>query len=233
MTLPFAGHPVGARKAAEAKNEEDKIHSAYRFLLGDLMPFGRNARIHLEHGGENESEEHYRTVTYWYGAPAASLVKSDTLKIGDLASEAAHSYVSRDASEPYEITSRYELGPDTMRAQEGPSAEPADAADFEFEAEAGKNYRIWVRGRNLDGKNLSDAFWMQFDDDIGTPRVAASYRTEKGFGNWLDRFPRGAIGLVEFAPAGGSEDNHVCAHPRSTVSASSRDIPDTFWSRSG
>jgi hypothetical protein len=31
MTLPFAGHPVGARTAAEAKSDEDKIHSAYRF----------------------------------------------------------------------------------------------------------------------------------------------------------------------------------------------------------
>jgi hypothetical protein len=88
MTLPFAGHPVGARNAAEAKDDEDKIHSAYRFLLGDLMPFGKNARITLEHGGENESDEHYRTVSYWYGAPAASLVKADTLQIGDTASGA-------------------------------------------------------------------------------------------------------------------------------------------------
>jgi hypothetical protein len=41
MTLPFAGHPVGARNAKVAKNEEDKIESAYRFLLADLMPFGK------------------------------------------------------------------------------------------------------------------------------------------------------------------------------------------------
>ena len=55
MTLPFAGHPTGARKAAEATCEEDKIESAYRFLLADLMPFGRNARIQLEHGGVDDS----------------------------------------------------------------------------------------------------------------------------------------------------------------------------------
>jgi hypothetical protein len=59
MTLPFAGHPVGARSPREAKCEEDMIESAYRFLLADLMPFGRNARIQLEHGGVNESTEHY------------------------------------------------------------------------------------------------------------------------------------------------------------------------------
>jgi hypothetical protein len=112
MTLPFAGHPVGARNLKEAKNDEDKIHSAYRFLLADLMPFGKNARIHLEHGGINQSTEHYKTVAYWYGAPGASLVKTDELKIGDPASEQAHHYVSPNASKPYEITSRYEWGPD-------------------------------------------------------------------------------------------------------------------------
>ena len=77
MTLPFAGHPVGARDEQEAKNDEDKIESAYRFLLADLMPFGKNARIRLEHGGTDESDEHYETVTYWYGLPGASLVQTD------------------------------------------------------------------------------------------------------------------------------------------------------------
>jgi hypothetical protein len=112
MTLPFAGHPVGARNVQEARNEEDKIHSAYRFLLADLMPFGKNARITLEHGGLNDSTEHYKTVAYWYGAPAASLVRTDELDVGDAASEQAHDYVSPQASKPYQITSRYEWGPD-------------------------------------------------------------------------------------------------------------------------
>src|SRR5713226_5118397 len=118
MTLPFAGHPTGARNETEAKNEEDKIESAYRFLLADLMPFGRNAVIRLEHGGENQSTEHYETVTYWYGLPAASLVKTDELQIGDSSSEAAHQYRSPQASEPYEISSRYEWGVDTLAEKE-------------------------------------------------------------------------------------------------------------------
>ncbi|PYL01822.1 MAG: hypothetical protein DME19_00330 [Verrucomicrobia bacterium] len=104
MTLPFAGHPVGARSEKEAKNDEDKIESAYRFLLADLMPFGKRAIIRLEHGGENQSLEHYETV--------------DELKIGDPESEKAHRYVSPDASEPYAITSRYEWGVDTLNGKE-------------------------------------------------------------------------------------------------------------------
>ena len=118
MTLPFAGHPCGAINEKEAKNKEDKIESAYRFLLADLMPFGKNAIIRLEHGAENDSTEHYQTVAYWYGLPAASLIKTDEVKIGDNRSERAHHYISKEASEPYEINSRYEWGPDTLHGQE-------------------------------------------------------------------------------------------------------------------
>lgn len=124
MTLPFAGHPTGAKDAKSAKEDEDKIESAYRFLLADLMPFGKNARICLEHGGENESDEHYESVTYWYGAPGRALVQTDELRVGDVASEDAHGYSSPDASEPKEVTSRYEWGPDTVKGKE---AYPAHA----------------------------------------------------------------------------------------------------------
>ena len=118
MTLPFAGHPVGARDAKSAKSAEDQIESGYRFLLADLMPFGRNARICLEHGGTNESTEHYETVTYWYGAPGFSLRRTDELQIGDAADEKAHDYHSPDASAPVEITSRYEWGVDHVGGRE-------------------------------------------------------------------------------------------------------------------
>lgn len=117
MTLAFAGHPVGARNAQSAVNEQDKIESAYRFLLADLMPFGKDAVIHLEHGGTNESTQHYETIAYWYGLPSPSLVKTDQLQIGNAADEEAHGYVSPQASKPYSIISRYELGVDTLNGK--------------------------------------------------------------------------------------------------------------------
>jgi Protein of unknown function (DUF2961) len=118
MTLPFVGHPVGARTPQLAVSGEDKIESAYRFLLADLMPFGKNAVIRLEHGGNDESTEHYETVTYWYGLPSPSLVQTDELQIGDTASEKKHGYSSSQASAPYTITSRYEWGVDTIANKE-------------------------------------------------------------------------------------------------------------------
>src|SRR5437762_13651778 len=114
MTLSLSCRPVGVRNAADVKNDLDKIHSAYRFLLADLFPFGKNARITLEHGGTNESKEHYETITYWYGLPGASVVQTDQLKIGDDESEKTHHYNSPQASQPYEITSRYDSGVDKL-----------------------------------------------------------------------------------------------------------------------
>ncbi len=154
MTLPFAGHPVGARNELEARNDEDKIESAYRFLLADLMPFGRNAVIRLEHGGENQSAEHYRAVTYWYGLPGASLVKSDELQLGDPQSEAAHQYHSPEASAPYEIASRYEWGVDTLDGNEIYPAhtdrgrKTTGASEFTLRLEP-KNFGVLLR-RKLD-----------------------------------------------------------------------------------
>jgi hypothetical protein len=113
MSLPLAGHPCGARRPEAATDPLDLIQSAYRFLLADLMPFGRRAVIRLEHGGENQSTEHYETVTYWYGRNTSTLEPTDRLEIGDVASELAHDYQSPEASEPYSIESRYEWGPDT------------------------------------------------------------------------------------------------------------------------
>jgi hypothetical protein len=109
---------MGALSPEEAKSEEDLIESEYRYLLADLMPFGKNARIHLEHGGTDNSSEHYETVAYWYGLPSPSLIRTDELNVGDLGSEKAHQYRSPDASAPYEITSRYEWGVDHLDGKE-------------------------------------------------------------------------------------------------------------------
>ncbi len=172
MTLPFAGHPAGARNEKEAKNDEDKIESAYRFLLADLFPFGKRAVIRLEHGGENQSTEHYETVTYWYGVNRPTLIKTDELKIGDAASEKAHRYASPDASPLYEITSRYEWGVDTLNGKEIYPAHTDSGRKTTGESEftlklAPDNYGVLLR-RKLD-YSLPNQRAEVYVADAGTP----------------------------------------------------------------
>lgn len=111
MTIPLAGHPVGASDKA-ARNELDLVNSAYRFLVADIFPFGRRAVINLEHGAVNDSKEHYSGVAYWYGIDAPTLVLTDELNVCDPADAKAHDYQSPTADEPYILASRYEWGPD-------------------------------------------------------------------------------------------------------------------------
>jgi hypothetical protein len=147
-TLPFAGHPVGARDPASASCAEDKIESAYRFLLADMMPFGKNAVICLEHGGTDESDEHYRSVTYWYGMPSASLVRTDSLKVGDPSDERAHQYLSPGASAPYAVTSRYELGVDHVAGPGSREVFPAET-DFGRKTQGASEFTLRLDKRNL------------------------------------------------------------------------------------
>jgi len=169
MTLPLAGHPVGVG-----------IHSAYRYLLADLMPFGKRARICFEHGGENESVEHYRSVSYWYGLPSPSLVLTDRLEIGDPKSEASHAYQSPDASATYTVESRYEWGPDHLPlAHAAPLAAPRDYVDFEFDAPAGRYY-VWVELKTSVNGFADAAVWVQFNDDIGTAVLRPAYMGSLG-----------------------------------------------------
>jgi hypothetical protein len=93
-------------------------------------------------------------VTYWYGLPSPSLRKTDELQIGHADSEKAHRYHSPDASEPYEITSRYEWGVDHLRGKEVYPAHTdrgrstRGTSEFTMKLEA-RNFGVLLR-RKLD-----------------------------------------------------------------------------------
>jgi hypothetical protein len=203
MTLPFAGHPTGARNEKEAKNDEDKIESAYRFLLADLMPFGRNAVIRLEHGGENQSTEHYQTVTYWYGLPAASLEQTDELQVGNTNSESAHAYHSPNASAPYQITSRYEWGVDTLNGKEiyppqtDQGRKMTGSSEFTLRLDPG-NFGVLLR-RKLDYRFPNQGAVVFIADADGRPPVwrKAGIWYLAGANTCVYSNPRGELGATE------------------------------------
>ncbi len=191
MSLPFAGHPVGppmpcsglvpgancsAAAAPTETNPDALIESAYRFLLADLMPFGRNAVIQLEHGGTDESTEHYESVTYWYGLPSPSLIQTDELKVGDPEDEHAHAYSSPDASAPYSITSRYEWGVDTLNGKESYPAQQDTGRITKGTSE----FRLRLRPDNL-GVLLRRKLDYKYPDQRAEVYVAESPK-----GQWKD-----------------------------------------------
>jgi hypothetical protein len=175
MTLPFAGHPVGTRKK-DAKDEKDLLNSAYRFLIADIFPFGNRAVIGLEHGGTNESTEHYSGVVYWYGMDSPSLVLTDHFHCCDEKIEIReHEYESPTASEPYALVSRYEWGPDSRGAR------------MFFPAE--QDYIRTMKGTSkfkmrLDPNNLGVMLRRKFDYLYPNQRAKVWVRPDKNDAEW-------------------------------------------------
>jgi hypothetical protein len=170
MTIPFAGHPTGKRGDDEGfpEGRTDMINSAYRFLIADNFPFGRRAVIGMEHGGINQSTEHYSGVAYWYGIDAPSLHLTDQLDVCDPEDAANHGYDSPTAEPPYTLVSRYEWGPDRTGQQTvgRNQSDSGEQREIYFPAEEDK-VRIMKGGTKftvtLDPENLGVMLRRKFD----------------------------------------------------------------------
>ncbi len=178
MTLPFAGHPVGR---PNAKTDLDRIHSAYRFLLSDLMPFGRNARITLEHGGENQSTEHYETVTYWYGVNQPGLILTDEFDVGNTKDEKLHNYHSPDATPSETLSSRFEWGVDhvPLPDKRGRSEVFSEISDDGRRTKTASEFTL-----SLAPKNLGVLLRRRLDLNYPNQRARVSISAAEGEPHW-------------------------------------------------
>ncbi len=77
-------------------------------MIGDAVPFGSAITFGIEHGPGDDVAADYSTTAFWYGRPDPSARKSDTLTVGDTASEHAHGYTSPDPGPVTTLTSTFE-----------------------------------------------------------------------------------------------------------------------------
>lgn len=121
FTLPTHGC------TAHLATSQDDVTAAYRFYLHDAIPFRRHLRYGIEHGGNNDVNELARTLGFYYHQSRPLSELSDTLDVGDTASEAAHDYqitqptVSGSRSLQYEGENYRQRVTDTLRAHKGTS----------------------------------------------------------------------------------------------------------------
>ena len=201
MTLPFAGHPVGARSAeGGAVSAEDKIESAYRFLLADLMPFGKNAR---DPPGARRHQRIDRALRdgHLLVRPARRLAGQDRRAADRRRGQRAQPSVRLARSlAPYEITSRYEWG---RTPSKGKEIYPADT-DRGRTTRTASEFTL-----KLDPKNLGVLLRRKLDYSFPNQRaevfVAAGKRRWKPAGVWylagsntcVYSNPRGELGATQ------------------------------------
>jgi hypothetical protein len=90
-TLPWNGDPAHLTSTTGCAADSD-CTGAYRLMVGDAVPFGSAITFGIEHGPGDDVAANYSTTAFWYGEDAPSARRTDTLTLGDAASEKAHGY---------------------------------------------------------------------------------------------------------------------------------------------
>ena len=101
----------------------------YRLWIPDAETFSSGITAGQEHGPTDNVSADYGTTAFWYGRPQVTGVQTDSLTVGDAASEAAHGYSSATACTPESLTSTYE-GDDGPYEGLSPVNVTADAAQL-------------------------------------------------------------------------------------------------------
>jgi hypothetical protein len=80
----------------------------YRQMLADAVPFNSQITFGIEHGGVDDVQADYASTAYWYGQPSDTQALTDTLDVGNAASEQAHRYTSTVPGPVASLTNTYE-----------------------------------------------------------------------------------------------------------------------------
>lgn len=119
FSLPFNGNSVHQAGTYGCPDAVD-CTSAFRLSLDDAIPFDSTIDYGIEHGFNFDAPDgghgddvaaSYSSTAFWYGQATPASRDTDTLTIGNTASEQAHGYTTSDPG-PTHATATYE-GSDT------------------------------------------------------------------------------------------------------------------------
>ncbi|HEY2674211.1 MAG TPA: DUF2961 domain-containing protein [Rugosimonospora sp.] len=107
FTNPFNGEPahepgdLGCPAGADCTG-------TYRQMIADAVPFNTQLTFGIEHGSVDDVAANYSSTAYWYGQDTDRQALSDSLDVGNQASEKAHGYASTDPGTATTLTATYE-----------------------------------------------------------------------------------------------------------------------------
>jgi hypothetical protein len=107
FSLPVHGEPFHVVQSGDSVG-------VYRFLLSDLIPFTNSIKVDIEHNGNNDGTPNYYSVAFYYKAPQAVSALTDTLDVGNAASESTHGYAVSSGTWSGSTTGYYEGDDDTV-----------------------------------------------------------------------------------------------------------------------
>jgi hypothetical protein len=97
-----AGHEVSAYGC------DHECDSAYRLMITDAVPYRSAVRFSIEHGPGDDAPAVYSSTAFMYTQPRFGLQRTDSVDIGNAASEKAHDFQETGSSTPWQLSSTYE-----------------------------------------------------------------------------------------------------------------------------
>ncbi len=162
--------PPQANPASSYDGSDGGHWSMLRLLMGDTYPFRNGLRLTVEGGTGDESGTDRRSgVLFWYGRPQPAMTLTDTVAIGDPASEKAHGYAA-PGSAVWTLTSALEGEFDDV-AVTGTGRTLAGSSEFTVTV-APENRGVLLRRRSdqarrgqqaavyVDGRRVAERTWL-------------------------------------------------------------------------
>ncbi len=190
---PMHGNPTHEAGTAACPTD---CTAAYRQLLTDAVPFHSSLTFGIEHGPVDDVQATYSSTAYWYGRDTAVQRSTDTLDVGDAASELSHHYATAGPAPITTVTSTYEgndgvpapvtspvrtakdpisftLGLDAANA----GAELRRTSDQKF---AGQSAEVYVDGQDAGRwlQPLGNPFHRWLDDSFFLPQALTTGKTQ-------------------------------------------------------
>lgn len=208
FTDPVNGEPLHEGGYAGCPAGSD-CTGTYRSMIEDAVPFGSSITFGIEHGPVDDVQADYSSTAYWYGRDAVTEQLTDTLDIGNPASEQAHGYHSADSG-PTSLTSTYEGNDGTPQPLTHPVRSTTGPVSFQLmldkqnsgvllrrmsdQANAYQQADVTVDGQpagtwleplgNADHRWLDDTFWLPSALTAGKSVITVTLTPATGTPGW-------------------------------------------------
>jgi hypothetical protein len=103
FSTPFNGLSA---MPTQANGCEFQCDSPYRLMIADAVGFQSGITFGIEHGPVANEPAEYSSTAYWYGSATPTARTTDTIDVGDDASESAHRYSGSGAATT--LTAKFE-----------------------------------------------------------------------------------------------------------------------------
>ena len=170
FTDPLNGNTSQALNGTNGCPAGTDCYDAYRLLIGDAVEFDSQIDYGIEHGGHDNVQANYSTTTLWYGNGTPAETGTDSIQLGNNASEQAHDFQTDSRASADSLSSAYE----------GNDGTPAEVTRCVDDSAATETFTLQVNPAN------QGVVLQRTSDQDASGQSATVSVDGTGLGTWLE-----------------------------------------------